>query len=65
MTDSPKTGSAYAQGRHDTEGHEPRSLLSGGWKTIEPIYVWSALVGTAVAFLLIGIGTLMRTHVLH
>ena len=65
MTDSPYQVHAKPHTRHDGEQTPAGGLLTGGWKAIEPLYIWSALTGLAVAFLLIGLGMLVQNNALH
>jgi hypothetical protein len=65
MSDSPDTVRSYSPFRQGTDGLSPVGFLSGGWRRVEPMYIWSALIGIAVAFVLIGVGLLMQTHTLQ
>jgi heme exporter protein D len=40
-------------------------LPRGGWKTVDPLYVWSAAVGLFVALVLIAVAQVMQTGRLH
>jgi hypothetical protein len=57
MTDSPNANEIKSSSRGGT--------LFATWRAIDPIYVWSALVGLVVALLLIGIGIAMETRALQ
>jgi hypothetical protein len=65
MTDSSYTVPATRPGISNKDATPAGGLLSGRWKGIEPLYIWSALVGLLVAFLLIGLGMLLQSHALH
>lgn len=53
------------QRSHDDDGGSPGGFFPGSWRTIEPVYLWSALIGLVVALLLIGFGVMLQTHALH
>ena len=40
-------------------------LLRGAWKNVDPLYVWSAVVGLFVALVLIAAAQLLQTERLH
>jgi hypothetical protein len=39
-----------------------KSFLFSTWRAIDPIYVWSAVIGLVVALVLIAIGIAMGTR---
>jgi hypothetical protein len=62
MKESPKTGAAFGEGKHTVEELSSDRFCASGWKGIEPIYVWSGLIGLAVALLLVGVALLMENR---
>jgi hypothetical protein len=68
MADSPDAIRAVAHGRWGKQrgGVLPGGRLPrGGWKTVDPLYVWSAAVGLFVALVLIAVAQVMQTGRLH
>ena len=37
----------------------------GLWRTVDPLYIWSAVIGLSVAFVLIVVAQVMQTGRLH
>jgi hypothetical protein len=64
MPDSPHPGGEGSQGRRGKHrgrfspaGWFPR----GGWKIVDPLYFWSAVVGLFLALALIAVAQIIRT----
>jgi hypothetical protein len=68
MADSPDPIRGVAHGRWGNRrgGVLPCGWLPrGGWKTVDPLYIWSAVAGLFVALVLIAVAQLMQTGRLH
>ena len=68
MADSPDSTRGVAHGRWGKQrggvlpsGWFPR----GGWKLIDPLYVWSAAAGLFVALVLIAVALVIQTGRVH
>ena len=68
MADSPDLTREVAHGRR---GKQRGSVLPSGWfplgvwKTIDPLYIWSAAAGMFVALVLIAVALVIQTGRVH
>ena len=68
MSDSPDLTRGGAHGRWGKQsgGILPGGLVPrGGWKTVDPLYIWSAAAGLFVALVLIAVALVMQTGRVH
>ena len=67
MSESPNPIRAILSGKLDNHrGVLPGGwLLRGAWKAVDPLYVWSAVVGLFVALVLIAVSQVLQTGRLH
>lgn len=60
MKQSSKTGVTCSEEKRHAEAFPADRFTAISWKGVEPLYVWSGLIGLAVALLLVGIALMME-----